>query len=60
MVYYLLFLAFPFVTETDEEDRARYIIEGDSSQTPSFDIGDEKMMETTTTPVAMYAEDKIV
>ena len=27
-MYYLLYLLFPFPTQTDEEDRAKYIFEG--------------------------------
>ena len=39
MVYYLLYLAVPFITQTDEEDLAAEVIEGTSAN-GSDDNGD--------------------
>jgi hypothetical protein len=57
LAYYIIFRLLPFQTQTDEEDKAQYFVEGrdfSRSQTSST-TDNEKMMEAgimvTTTPV---------
>jgi hypothetical protein len=58
LTYYVIFLVFPFQTETDEEDKARDIIEAldcEGSPAPSIEtrtsIRHEKMTDEIIVPV---------
>jgi hypothetical protein len=64
LAYYIFFLIFPFQTQTDEEDRAQYVVENrdfSDSETSNGDekvVGDEKTdILVTTTPVFATMED---
>ena len=46
LAYYILFLVFPFQTQTDEEDRAQSIIEGLDFSDSRASSGDEKHAES--------------
>jgi NCS1 family nucleobase:cation symporter-1 len=64
LTYYLLFLIFPFETETDEEDIAKdATLNHEASQAPSFDTGTstghEKMMDVTVSPVRDDAKSQV-